>query len=65
MNIDAAGTAVMGHGLFFKENVVVGQPASFTCLKVVLVLSTQLYLITFNYVFFVDKKYFCDSAWLG
>ncbi len=38
MNIDAAGTAVMGHGLFFKENVVVGQPASYTCLKVLLVL---------------------------
>ena len=36
MNIDAAGTSVMGHGLFFKENVVVGQPAPFTCLKVML-----------------------------
>jgi hypothetical protein len=55
MNIDAAGTAVMGHGLFFKENVVVGQPASFTCLKVVLVLLTQR---VFNYVVLQTKNTF-------
>ena len=34
MNVDAAGTIVMGHGLYFKENVVVGQPPSHLCLKV-------------------------------
>ncbi len=34
MSIDATGTVVLGHGLHYVENVVIGQPAQHECLKV-------------------------------
>ncbi len=32
--MDAAGTSVMGHGIYYKENVASGEPLSYNCLKV-------------------------------
>ena len=38
ISVDSAGTSVMSHGLYFKENVVVGQPQQFKCLNVINIL---------------------------
>ena len=52
--VDAAGTAVMGHGLYFKENVVVGQPPLFTCLKASL---KYLFYLHYNLCLFRQRTH--------